>query len=55
MWESDCGGPVQMKDPSGDYEASVSLIRDRADFLSSTDREQILAGTAYGFFFARRS
>jgi len=33
MWESDCGGPVQMKDPGGDCEASVRLIRDRADLL----------------------
>jgi len=33
MWESDCGGPVQMKDPGGDCEASVRLIRDRAELL----------------------
>lgn len=26
--------PVQMKDPEGDYEASVRLIRDRAELLS---------------------
>jgi predicted TIM-barrel fold metal-dependent hydrolase len=56
MWESDSplvrpGSPV--KDPSCDCAAAVALIRDHADFLSSTDREQILIRTAEDFFFNR--
>ena len=30
-----------------------ALIRDRLDFLSAAEREQILGGTAEGFFFGR--
>ena len=47
MWESDC--PYQVQKPHT-YAASVALIRDHADFLSATDKEQILFRTAYGFF-----
>ena len=51
MWESDSGGPIPMRDPERDYQASIALIRDRADFLSPSDKEQILVKTAENFFF----
>ncbi len=47
MWETDC--PFQVV--HGTYEASLALIRDRCDFLSRSDREQILRKTAEAFFF----
>ena len=47
MWESDC--PYQVQKPHT-YAASVALIRDQADFLSSSDKEHILFGTANRFF-----
>ncbi len=49
MWASDCPYQVQ-----GDhsYEASIALIRDRIDFLSDTEKESILRGTAEKLFFA---
>ena len=50
MWESDC--PFQVQKPHS-YAASVALIRDRADFLSASDKEQILFGTADRFFMRR--
>ena len=50
MWESDCPYQVQ---PPHTYEASLALIRDRADFLSPADKEEILVGTAERFFFDR--
>ena len=53
MWESDSGGPVQMKKPNRDFAASIALIRDHADFLSPGDKEQILVKTAEDFFFKR--
>jgi hypothetical protein len=53
MWESDSGGPVAMQDPHNDFAASISLIRDHADFLSPRDKEQILVKTAEDFFFNR--
>ena len=53
MWESDSGGPVQMKNPKDDFAASIALIRDHADFLSPGDKEQILVKTAEDFFFKR--
>jgi len=53
MWESDSGGPIDMTDPVCDYPATVALINERADFLSDSDREQILFGTAERFFFSR--
>ena len=48
MWASDCPYQVQ-----GDhrYEPSIALIRDGLDFLTDADRQQILRGTAEGFFF----
>lgn len=53
MWESDSGGPSEMTDPVRDYAASVALINEGAEFLSDSDREQILFGTAERFFFDR--
>jgi predicted TIM-barrel fold metal-dependent hydrolase len=47
MWETDC--PFQVV--HGTYEASPALIRDRCDFLSRSDKEQILCKTAEAFFF----
>ena len=49
MWASDCPYQVQGEHT---YEASVALVRDRLDFLSTSDREQILRGTAESFFFS---
>lgn len=47
MWESDC--PFQVVDHT--YADSLSLIRDRLDFLSDTDRDQLLAATAEALLF----
>ena len=47
MWASDC--PFQIVDHR--YEDSIGLIRDRLDFLSAADKEQILRNTAEDFFF----
>ena len=52
MWESDSGGPIEMKDPMRDFVASSDLIRN-ADFLSASDADWILCGTASAFFFDR--
>ena len=52
MWESDSGGPIEMKDPHRDFVASIDLIRE-ADYLSPSDRDWILGGTANAFFFDR--
>ena len=52
MWESDSGGPIEMEDPERDFVVAVDLIRE-ADFLSATDKELILEGSAAGFFFDR--
>ena len=51
MWESDSGGPIKMNDPYEDFPAAIALIRDHADFLSDSDKEQILYKTAEDFFF----
>jgi len=48
MWESD--SPFQIT-RGGSYEASLALIRDSCDFLSPTDKKQILRKTAEAFFF----
>jgi predicted TIM-barrel fold metal-dependent hydrolase len=48
MWASDCPYQVQGQHR---YDASVALIRDRADFLSASDKTQILRGTADKLFF----
>jgi len=53
MWESDSGGPVVMQDPHTDFAASIALIREHADFLSASDKQQILVKTAEDFFFKR--
>jgi predicted TIM-barrel fold metal-dependent hydrolase len=47
MWASDC--PYQVGGET--YEDSISLVRDRLDFLSSEDKEWILRRTAEKFFF----
>ena len=47
MWASDC--PFQVVDHA--YEDSIGLVRDRLDFLSAADKEQILRKTAEDFFF----
>ena len=48
MWASDC--PFQVQSPH-QYEASISLIRDRSDFLSGEDKEWMLRKTAEKLFF----
>jgi predicted TIM-barrel fold metal-dependent hydrolase len=50
MWESDA--PLQAKD-GHTFEAAVAVIRDHADFLSASDKQQILVKTAEDFFFKR--
>lgn len=50
MWESDA--PLQTKN-GHTFEAAVAVIRDHADFLSVSDRHQILVKTAENFFFNR--
>jgi len=49
MWASDCPYQVQ-----GEYTygASMSLIRERLDFLSDAERDQMLRRTAEDFFFS---
>ncbi|MBX3413339.1 MAG: amidohydrolase [Pirellulales bacterium] len=48
MWATDC--PFQVVDHT--YSQSIELIRDRCDFLSASDRESILRGTAQRHFFS---
>lgn len=48
MWASDC--PYQVVDGHS-YAASISLIRDRLDFLSEDERDWMLRGTAERVFF----
>lgn len=48
MWASDCPYQVQGEH---DYEASLALIRDRLEFLSAGDKEQLLRATAERVFF----
>jgi predicted TIM-barrel fold metal-dependent hydrolase len=50
MWESDA--PKQIEMPHT-YEAALAVIRDNADFLSASDRHQILTKTAENLFFRR--
>jgi len=52
MWESDSGG-TEFVDPERDYLASIDVIRKHADFLSASEKEQILFRTAEDFFFDR--
>ena len=49
MWGSD--SPFQVVDET--YEDSISLVRDRLDFLSDSDRQAILTGTAEKVYFQR--
>jgi len=49
MWASDC--PYQVQN-GHTYAASIGLIRDRLDFLTSTDREWLLRRTAEKVFFS---
>ncbi|HTM50066.1 MAG TPA: amidohydrolase family protein [Bryobacteraceae bacterium] len=51
MWGSD--SPFQLL-AGHTYAGSVSLIRERLDFLQPQDREWILGKTAEGIFFTRR-
>jgi len=48
MWASDC--PFQVEG-GHTYASSIELIRDRADFLSASDKEEMLRGTAERLFF----
>lgn len=48
MWASDC--PYQLNGVNT-YAASISLIRDRADFLSEDDRKWLLLKTAERVYF----
>ncbi|RUL81993.1 amidohydrolase family protein [Tautonia sociabilis] len=47
MWESDC--PFQIVEHS--YADSITLVRDRLDFLSDDERRQLLSGTAEALLF----
>jgi predicted TIM-barrel fold metal-dependent hydrolase len=49
MWASDC--PYQVQDDHS-YEASISLIRDKLEFLTASDREWMLRKTAEQVFFS---
>ncbi|WP_164100823.1 amidohydrolase family protein [Candidatus Laterigemmans baculatus] len=49
MWASDCPYQVQGEHT---YAASIALIRDHADFLSSGDKQALLRNTAEKVFFA---
>ena len=49
MWGSD--SPYQIVEPNT-YADSVKLITERCDFLSPSEREQLLRGTAEKLFFA---
>lgn len=56
MWETD--SPLRrpgasLPDPPHSCQAAADLIRDHADFLSASDKQQILFKTAYNFFFNR--
>ena len=48
MWASDCPFQVQ---GNHTYEASIALIRDKIDFLSESDKQWMLRGTAEKVFF----
>ena len=49
MWASDA--PYQIQG-ANNYQASISLVRDRMDFLSKPDREWLLAKTAEKVYFS---
>ena len=50
MWASDC--PFQVQDEHT-YADSIALIRDRAEFLSESDKRAILRDTAEQVFFSK--
>ncbi len=49
MWATDC--PFQVQDET--YQDSLSLVRDRLDFLSEADKAAVLGQTAQRVFFAQ--
>lgn len=51
MWASDCPFQVQGQHT---YVDSIALIRDRASFLSDSDKQSLLRTTAENVFFANR-
>ena len=55
LWESDLGGPIQMRSPQRDFDACVNLVQRLADFLTLEQREQILGGTARQLLWGRAS
>ena len=50
MWASDC--PYQVQNET--YENSISLVRDRLEFLTESDKAHILGKTAESIFFSER-
>jgi len=48
MWASDCPYQVQ---GGYTYDPAIALIRDRIDFLSEADKQEMLRGTAQRLFF----
>ena len=50
MWASD--SPYQLQ-KGNDYASSIGLVRDKLDFISAADRQQLLCGTAEKVFFFR--
>ena len=56
MWESDSPAlrPGNYDaDPSEDFKACLALIQDHADFLTASDKDEVLFGAAERFFFDR--
>ena len=61
MWGSDCPYQIYQHNPPfnpnakpgavGSYDSSIAVIRDHADFLSESEKEQILGLTAERVFF----
>ncbi len=49
MWASDC--PYQLEGDNT-YSVSISLVRDRLDFLSNDDKNWLLRRTAEKVFFS---
>lgn len=49
MWASDC--PFQVEQ-GHNYADSIALVRDRCDFLSESDKQWMLCGTAEKVYFA---
>lgn len=51
MWETDMGGPIPMARPEEEFAASLEMILESGDFLSTEDMEHILFRTAESVFF----